>query len=80
MAETNEKTKTNNKIYRYPKVEWLGGVCAGIAYRFKIQTWIIRLIWAALFFLYGFGLGLYILLWIFMPEAETPADYKEVCD
>jgi len=72
--------ETKNKIYKFTKAGWIGGVCAGIAYRLKIQTWIVRLMWTLLFFFYGFGLGLYILLWIFMPDAETPEDYKEVCN
>jgi len=73
--------ESNNKLYRFPKVGWFGGVCAGFAYRFKIQTWIIRCI---LLFLMlctqGCFFLAYILLWICMPTAETPEDYKEVCE
>lgn len=70
----------SNKLYRFPKVGWLGGVCAGIAYKFKIQTWIIRLIWAFLMLFTQGGFFLfYILFWIFMPSENTPEDYNEVC-
>lgn len=72
--------ENKKKVYRFKKVGWFGGVCAGIAYRLKIQTWIIRLLLTLAFFFYGFGLGLYLLCWIFMPKAETPEDYKEVCE
>ena len=55
---------------------WLGGVCAGIAYRLAVPAWIIRLIWAVLLLLYGIGGLLYVLLCIFMPVWESvPADY-----
>jgi phage shock protein PspC (stress-responsive transcriptional regulator) len=72
--------ENKKKVYRIPKVGWIGGVCAGIAYKLNIETWIVRLVWFTLICFYGFGLGLYILFWIFMPKAETPEDYKEVCD
>ena len=55
---------------------WLGGVCAGVAHWLAAPAWIIRLVWAALLLLYGFGGLLYVLLWIFMPVWESvPADY-----
>lgn len=71
-----EKT---NKLYRFPKSGWLGGVCAGISYRLKLQTWIARLLLVLLaLFTSGSFVVIYILFWIFMPKAETPEDYKEV--
>lgn len=72
--------ENDNKLYRFPQVGWLGGVCAGIAYKLKIQTWSARLAWS-LTSLFWFPLILvYIGCWIFMPKADTPKDYKEVCD
>lgn len=68
------------KIYRFPNAGWIGGICAGIAYRLKIQAWIVRLVWCLLFLVYGIGFCVYILGWILMPKADTPADYKEVCE
>jgi phage shock protein C len=58
---------------------WLGGVCAGLAYWMKIPTWIVRMLWFCLIWIYGIGAGAYILLWIFVPEWDrTPEDYHKL--
>ncbi|HSD12558.1 MAG TPA: PspC domain-containing protein [Patescibacteria group bacterium] len=55
---------------------WLGGVCAAVAYRLGLPTWLVRLAWGALALFYGTGVLLYLLLWFFVPNApRTPADY-----
>ena len=60
---------------------WLGGVCAGIAYWLGAPTWFIRLAWACVIIFTGFGIIPYILFWIFMPKWDgTPDDYKEVTE
>ena len=45
-----------------------GGVCGGIARATGMESWIWRLLFAALFICAGAGLLLYILLWIFVPS------------
>lgn len=63
-------------FYLIPDYGWLGGVCSGIAYYFKIKVWIVRL----LCFCSGFG-GVYLLVWFFAPNIkETPKDYSFVCE
>ena len=55
---------------------WLGGVCAAIAYRLSLPTWLVRLVWGGLAFFYGTGVVLYLILWFLVPEASrTPKDY-----
>ncbi|OHB20910.1 MAG: hypothetical protein A2939_05615 [Parcubacteria group bacterium RIFCSPLOWO2_01_FULL_48_18] len=67
------------KLRRVTKDEWIGDVCAGIAYWLGIPVWLTRLVWVCAALFYGVGAGVYILLWIFMPEwDETPTDYKEI--
>ena len=58
---------------------WLGGVCAGIAYGFGFPVWVMRVLFLVLFFAgVGFPIFLYILLWILMPKWEQePSDYAE---
>lgn len=59
-----------------PDEGWIGGVCAGLAYWLSLPLWLVRLVWVVVFFFYGVGLLPYLLLWIFVPNAEkTPADY-----
>jgi len=50
---------------------WLGGVCGGIGRISGVESWIWRLVFALFFFTFGFGVVIYLLLWIFVPEDET---------
>ncbi len=61
------------RLYRNPDDKILGGVSSGLAAYFNIDPIWIRLIWIALFFGWGTGILLYIILWIVMPEAKTTA-------
>jgi phage shock protein C len=45
-----------------------GGVCGGIARATGMESWVWRLLFAALFICAGVGLLLYVLLWIFVPS------------
>ena len=49
---------------------WLGGVCGGIAKVSGVESWIWRLVFALFTISFGFGLVIYILLWIFVPEED----------
>ncbi|XLZ70441.1 PspC domain-containing protein [Massilia sp. SR12] len=49
---------------------WLGGVCGGIGARTGVESWIWRLVFALFTATFGFGLLIYLLLWIFVPEDE----------
>jgi len=65
-------------MYRDPDNRILGGVCAGIGAYWRIEPWIIRIIFLALMFAGGFGLLIYIILWIVLPEARTIAQKIEM--
>jgi phage shock protein PspC (stress-responsive transcriptional regulator) len=70
--------KRNNasgkKLFRDGDDKILGGVASGIAHYFDIDTIWIRLGLLALFFGAGFGILIYIILWILLPEAKTTAE------
>ena len=67
------------KLRRVTEHEWLGGVCAGVAYWLGAPVWLVRFLWAFSVLAYGAGIFLYLFLWIFMPEWEkTPKDYKRI--
>ncbi|MCI2229545.1 PspC domain-containing protein [Polaribacter sp. MSW13] len=70
--------KRNNssgkKLFRDGDDKFLGGVAAGIAHYFDVDTIWIRLGLLALFFGAGFGFLVYIILWILLPEAKTTAE------
>lgn len=54
---------------------WISGVCGGLGEHTPLPSWIWRVIFSILFFWFGSGLLVYILLWIFMPkESHDPLD------
>lgn len=57
-----------NSFKRSRSDRWLGGVCGGIGRSTGMESWIWRLIFAALFICAGAGLLVYLLLWIFVPS------------
>lgn len=59
---------TNKKLYRSNKDKKMAGVCAGLAEYFNIDPTLVRLAFALSFFMYGTGLGVYIILAIVVPE------------
>jgi phage shock protein PspC (stress-responsive transcriptional regulator) len=65
---------SGKKLFRDGDDKFLGGVAAGIAHYFGVDTIWIRLGLLALFFGAGFGVLVYIILWILLPEAKTTAE------
>ena len=58
-----------NKIHRSRNNRWIAGVCGGLGEYFNIDPTLIRLIWAVgTVFSMGFGIILYIIFWIVIPE------------
>lgn len=86
--EDNGSNRTYRKLYRDPDDRILGGVCSGLAHYFNIDRTILRVLLViailfpvkyilALFMLWGIAGMLpliYIILWIAMPKAKTPAE------
>jgi len=58
-----------NSFRRSRTDRWIGGVCGGLARLTGMESWIWRLIFAVLFICFGAGLLVYLLLWIFVPDA-----------
>lgn len=56
-----------NTFRRSRADRWLGGVCGGIARSTGTQAWLWRLMFTVLFICAGFGLLVYLLLWVFVP-------------
>jgi phage shock protein PspC (stress-responsive transcriptional regulator) len=66
------------KMYRDPEKKVLGGVASGVAAFFGADTTVVRLLFIALIFLAGFGLLLYFILWMTLPEANTITEKMEM--
>ncbi|HEY9220684.1 MAG TPA: PspC domain-containing protein [Lutibacter sp.] len=69
----SQKT-ASKKLFRDSDDKFLGGVCSGLAHYFGMDVIWMRLLWLVLFFFFGTGFLVYILLWILIPQAETTAE------
>lgn len=64
--------RSNNRI--------LGGVCAGLAERFRIDPLWVRVAFLLLVFLQGVGLFVYVVLWLVMPERLEDGGHRSGFD
>jgi phage shock protein PspC (stress-responsive transcriptional regulator) len=74
--------RRSTKLYKDPIDKKIGGVAAGVAKYFDIDTTLVRVVWAASILLGGFGLVLYLVLWFILdddPEAlASPIEPRPV--
>ena len=56
------------KIYLSQTDKKLGGVCGGLGDYFNIDSTIVRIIFVLTAFLGGFGLLLYLIMWMVVPK------------
>ena len=71
----------SRQLYRDQKRKILGGVCAGLGNYFSVDPLWIRLLFAVLFFAYGFTLFVYIIMWIVVPgsfDLDEPVTGKKM--
>lgn len=76
--ERAEQPNPRTRLYRDLQHRTIGGVCAGIGAKLRVDAWILRVIMIALCFFYGFGLLLYVVLWMAIPAAITPMQRLEM--
>ena len=57
-----------SRLRRSRTDRWVGGVCGGLAKASGMDAWIWRLVFSLFTISFGFGLVIYLLLWIFVPE------------
>ncbi|MES2559606.1 MAG: PspC domain-containing protein [Bacteroidota bacterium] len=65
------------QLRRDPNHKTLGGVCAGLANYFGVDTMIPRMLFLIAFFAFGTGLLAYLIMWIVIPEA-TPSEANDL--
>lgn len=70
---SSSTSSTHRKLYRDIDNKYISGVSAGLAHYIGIDALWIRLLWIILFFGFGTGILIYLLLWILIPKAETTA-------
>jgi phage shock protein PspC (stress-responsive transcriptional regulator) len=78
-TKTNSRrTNTSKKLFRDGQDKFLGGVASGIGHYFGIDSIWVRLAFLVMTIFGGFGLPIYIILWILLPEAKTTADQLQM--
>ena len=76
-----EEPKTEyrqRRLFRDPDNTVLGGVCSGMAHYFGIDPVLMRVLTIIVTIFYGVGFLVYIILWAFIPKAETTAQKLEM--
>lgn len=71
-------TSQRRRLYRDDDNRVIGGVCSGIGAYADVDPVIIRIVLLVLFFVFGFGFLLYLILWIVVPKAVTTAQKLEM--
>jgi len=72
--QRSSNSRSSKKFFRDTDNSYVGGVSSGLGHYFGIDAIWIRIIWIILIFGAGTGIFLYILLWIFVPEAKTTSE------
>lgn len=67
--ETGPRRLTRSSSHRV-----LGGVCGGIARRFDMDPVVVRVVFVVLALLWGFGILLYLAMWVIVPGDGEPAE------
>ncbi len=76
-AASGEQPK-GRKLFRNADDVIIAGVCSGLAAYVGIDAVWVRLIFALSIFFGGFGILLYIILWIIVPEAKTDTEKMQM--
>ena len=63
------------RLYRSRRVRVLGGVAGGLAKYFNLDPILVRVLFVIITILHGFGVLLYIILWIVVPEEPFEVAY-----
>ena len=56
----------------------LGGVCTGLARHLGVDPLLVRVVFVAAAAAGGFGVGVYVLMWLLLPEGSNPAPVRRL--
>ena len=62
MEEKKRLTRSDDKM--------IGGVCAGLTEYLDLDPTIVRIVWGLMVLFAGFGILLYVILWLIMPKQQ----------
>ncbi|MBT3945735.1 MAG: PspC domain-containing protein [Candidatus Marinimicrobia bacterium] len=72
------KEQKTRKVFRHPDEKIIGGVCGGLGAYFNVDPLLFRLGFLLTMFIGGFGIFVYLILWIIAPLADRASDYLEM--
>lgn len=72
--ESSESVRRNKQFFRNTDDTVIAGVASGLGCYFGIDPVLIRIAFIATVFVGGFGIVLYLILWLITPKAVTPSD------
>ena len=68
-----ETGKLPRKLFRDPDDRRIAGICAGLAWYLDVDVTLVRVLMLAAALLGSAGFWVYIILWVAVPKADTPA-------
>jgi len=79
-AETagSASASATKKLYRDPDDKKIAGVCSGLAMNLDVDVTLVRVLMLAALIFGAAGFWIYIILWIVVPLADTPAKKCEL--
>ena len=77
-ASQDYDSKANRRLYRDTDDVRIAGVCSGLALYFNIDTALMRIIMLVALLAGSAGFWAYLILWIAVPKATTPAQKCEL--
>ncbi|MBR4756283.1 MAG: PspC domain-containing protein [Bacteroidales bacterium] len=78
FSYSGDKGEEKKRLFRDPDSKVVGGVCSGLAAFLNIDITIVRIIILLAILLWGSGLVVYLVLWLVVPLAKTPAQKCEM--
>jgi len=78
FSETQPVKKKTKKVFRHPDDKVLGGVCGGLGAYFNVDPILFRLGFLFTIIIGGFGLLVYLILWLIAPLADSASDHLEM--
>ena len=75
---TAPSATAERKLYRDPDGKKLAGVCSGLALYLDVDVTLIRILMLLAIIFGTAGIWIYIIFWIAVPQAETPAQKCEL--
>lgn len=72
--ESADKPAESKRLFRDTDNAMIAGVAAGLSNYFGIDVLLIRILFVLSVFIWGWGILLYIVLWLLVPEAKTSSE------